>query len=83
MSLVAYDFKRKIKDIASVAEYKIIDRAKETEACKALVRKGILDPELALCFRPLWRRYLQAARSSFVWCFLVGLSKRIRLWLWL
>ncbi|KAM5434131.1 hypothetical protein McanMca71_001572 [Microsporum canis] len=36
MALVAYDFKRKTKDIALIAEYTTIDRTKETKTCEAL-----------------------------------------------
>ncbi|KAJ5101890.1 protein kinase domain protein [Penicillium alfredii] len=60
MALVAYDFKRKTKDLVWNAEYISIDSAKETQACEALVRRGLLGPELALRFQPAWRRYLHA-----------------------
>ncbi|EEP81870.1 predicted protein [Uncinocarpus reesii 1704] len=80
MALVAYDFRRKTKDIASVAEYEAIDRTKEKKACEALVRRGLLKPDLALDFQPVWRRYLHAARRTLIWWILAGLSKRLRLW---
>lgn len=57
MALVAYDFERKTRSITSKAEYPVIDSAKEVNACKALVRRGLLGPELALSFQPAWRRY--------------------------
>ena len=52
MALLAYDVKRKTKDMTSNAEYVVIDSAKETKACEALVRRGLLGPELALRFQP-------------------------------
>ncbi|KAJ0413505.1 kinase domain protein [Aspergillus carlsbadensis] len=52
MALVAYDFKRKAKHIMSDAEYTVIDSAKERETCEALVRRGLLGPELAESFGP-------------------------------
>ncbi|EEH05134.1 protein kinase [Histoplasma capsulatum G186AR] len=64
MALVAYDFKRKTKDIASITEYETIDRTKEEKTCEALIQKGILGPELALRFQPLWRKYLHAASKN-------------------
>ncbi|KAM5435160.1 hypothetical protein MferCBS31731_006457 [Microsporum ferrugineum] len=85
MYMVAYDFKRKTKDIISIPEeYKVIDRAKERKTCEALVRKGILGPELALRFQPPWRRYLHAvkSKSTFVWHFLMGLPRRMWFCLW-
>ncbi|EEP79471.1 predicted protein [Uncinocarpus reesii 1704] len=84
MALVAYDFKRKTRDVASIPEeYEIIDRSKERKTCEALIQKGILGPEWALCFQPLWRKYLHAAKSMFIWHFLISLPRRIRFWLWL
>lgn len=80
MALLAYDFKRKAKDIISNAEYIFIDSAKETKTCEALVRKGLLGPELALRFQPAWRRYFCAIgqRGMFIWqCFL-----QKRFWTW-
>ncbi|KAJ5730973.1 uncharacterized protein N7483_005481 [Penicillium malachiteum] len=60
MALIAYDFKRKTKHMFGDTElgYTAIDSAKETKKCQALVRKGLLGPELALSFQPFWRRYL-------------------------
>ena len=80
MALLAYDFKRKTKDMIWNAEYIFIDSAKETKTCEALVRKGLLGPELALRFQPAWRRYLHAIvkRSMLIWqCFL-----QRRFWIW-
>ena len=37
MALVAYDFKRKTKDIASITEYETIDRTMERKNCEALI----------------------------------------------
>lgn len=51
MALLVYDVKRKTKDMALNAEYVVIDSAKETKACEALVRRGLLGPELALHFQ--------------------------------
>ncbi|KAJ5120800.1 protein kinase domain protein [Penicillium bovifimosum] len=73
MALVAYDLKRKTKDMVSNAEDIFIDSKKETKTCEALVRRGLLGPELALSFQPAWRRYLHAIvkRSVSIWqCFL-------------
>jgi hypothetical protein len=50
MALVAYDFKRKTKDMMRNAKYIVIDSEKETKTCQALVRRGLLGPELALRF---------------------------------
>jgi serine/threonine protein kinase len=80
MALLAYDFKRKTKDMIWNAEYIFVDSAKETKTCEALVRKGLLGPELALRFQPAWRRYLHAIvqRGMFIWqCFL-----QKRFWIW-
>lgn len=81
MALVAYDFKRKTKHITSSTEYTFVDRIKERKTCEALIRKGILGPELALRFQPLWRKYLHAARSMFAWFFSIGL-RRFQFWPW-
>lgn len=73
MALLAYDFKRKTEDMTCNAEYILIDFAKETKTCEALVRRGLLGPDLALRFQPAWRRYLHAIvnRSMLIWqCFL-------------
>jgi hypothetical protein len=80
MALLAYDFKRKTKDMIWNAEYISIDSAKETKTCEALVRRGLLGPELALRFQPAWRRYLHpiVKRNMFIWqCFL-----QRRFWTW-
>ncbi|KAJ5087201.1 hypothetical protein N7456_010817 [Penicillium angulare] len=81
MHFVAYDFKRKTKDIAALrpAEYIPIDTAKDTETCKELIRKGLLGPELALRFQPSWRVYLYAVftRSMFIWKSLLQ-----KFWIW-
>ncbi|EER29792.1 kinase domain containing protein [Coccidioides posadasii C735 delta SOWgp] len=83
MALAAYDFKRKTKDIAgSIPQYETVDRAKEIKSCEALIRKGILGPELALRYQPFWWKYLHAAKSMFFWKALAGLPRRIWLWLW-
>lgn len=81
MALVVYDFKRKTKHIASASKYKFIDRAKERKTCEALIRKGILGPELALRFQPLWRKYLHAARNMLASFFSIGLP-RFQFWPW-
>lgn len=47
MGLVAYDFKRKTKEIALEPTYDVIAFAKEKETCEALIREGLLGPELA------------------------------------
>lgn len=82
MALVAYDFKRKAKDFASTMEYETTDRLQERKTCEALVRKGILGPELALRYQPLWKKYLHALKSTFVWHYLVGLPRRVWFWSW-
>lgn len=78
MALVAYDFKRKTKDMMRDAEDIFIDSKKE-KTCEALVRRGLLGPELVLCFQLTWRRYLDTIveRSVFIW-------KRFlqRFWAW-
>jgi len=80
MALVAYDFKRKTKDMVSNAEYVPIDSAKETKTCEALVRRGLLGPELTLQFQPAWRRYLHAIveRSTLIWRYFL----QRRFWIW-
>ncbi|KAL4780364.1 kinase domain protein [Aspergillus varians] len=74
MALLACDFKRKTKDIAADGgEYTLIDSARETRTCEALVRRGLLGPELAFRFQPAWWRYLHGVveRSRLIWqCFL-------------
>lgn len=55
MALLAYDFKRKTKDIASNTDHIHVDTKKESETCEALVRGGLLGPELALRFQPASR----------------------------
>ncbi|PGH29097.1 TK/ABL protein kinase [[Emmonsia] crescens] len=82
MALVAYDFKRKTKDIASIAEYEIIDRTRERRACEALLRRGILGPDLALRFQPFWRKYIYLGTGLLLWRNLIDLPRRIRFWLW-
>ncbi|KAL3480603.1 kinase domain protein [Aspergillus californicus] len=69
MTLVAYDFKRKTDGFALKAEYTLINSAKEAKTCGALVSKGLLGPELALRFQPVWRGYLCGfmKRGVFVW----------------
>ncbi|PGG99673.1 CAMK protein kinase [Helicocarpus griseus UAMH5409] len=57
MALLAYDFKRKTKALASPleTEYLPIDTVKEKETCEALIQKGLLGPDLARQFqRPVW-----------------------------
>ncbi|KAJ5217360.1 hypothetical protein N7468_010368 [Penicillium chermesinum] len=80
MALLAYDFKRKTKDMIGNTEYIFIDSVKETKTCEALIRKGLLGPELALRFQPAWRRYLHAIvkRSMFIWQYFV----QRRFWIW-
>jgi hypothetical protein len=72
MALLAYDFKRKTKHMMLHAECTLIDPATETRACQALVRRGLLGPELALHFQQAWRGYLHAIRegSMFIWQYL-------------
>ncbi|EEQ29298.1 protein kinase domain-containing protein [Microsporum canis CBS 113480] len=69
MVLVAYDFKRKTKDIVLNAENVFIDSLKEKRTCEALIRRGLLGPELALSFQPVWRKYVHAIakRSISIW----------------
>jgi serine/threonine protein kinase len=69
MAMLAYDFKRKTTDIVLTAQYTVIDCAKEKKMCKALVQRGLLGPELAIRFQPIWRRYLQAImkRGRAIW----------------
>lgn len=73
MALLAYDFKRKTKNMICNAEYLPIDSVKETKTCKELVRRGLLGPDLALCFQPTWRRYLQVIvkRGMSLWQFIL------------
>lgn len=51
MALLAYDCKRKTKDIALRAEYITVDSVKERKACEGMIRRGLLGPGLALQFR--------------------------------
>ncbi|EEP79781.1 predicted protein [Uncinocarpus reesii 1704] len=64
MALVAYDFKRTTKDIASIIEYEAINYPKERGACEALLKRGILGPDVALRFQPPWRKYLQVGKIN-------------------
>ncbi|KAM5442933.1 hypothetical protein MferCBS31731_001805 [Microsporum ferrugineum] len=66
MALVAYDFKRKTKDIASPSDYKIVDYAKEKNACITLLQGGLLGPEWALSYQPAWRRYIHVIIGNFL-----------------
>lgn len=78
MALLAYSFRRKTEHIAgSIPEYEVIDRVKEIKKCEALVRKGILGPELALQCQPFWWNCLHAGKSMFFWKALIDLP---RLW---
>ena len=78
MALLAYDIKRKTKDIAINAEYKIVDFASERKTCETLIQTGLLGPDLAFCFQPAWQRYLRviAGKAMFIWRSLVSLLKR-------
>ncbi|CAG8121495.1 unnamed protein product [Penicillium salamii] len=79
MALLAYDCKRKTKDMVSEAEDSLIDSGKEKKTCEALVRRGLLGPELALSFQPAWRRYLHSIvnRASSTWQSFVQ-----KFWIW-
>lgn len=78
MSLLAYSFKWKTEHIAgSIPEYEVVDRAKEIQNCEALVRKGLLGPELALQYQPFWRHVWN---NMFFWKILGNLSGSIRRW---
>ncbi|KAM5444341.1 putative aspartate kinase [Microsporum ferrugineum] len=66
MALVAYDFKRKTKDIASPPNYRVIDYAKEKRACVAMIQGGLLGPELALSYQPAWQRCLHTVLGKFL-----------------
>lgn len=79
MALRAYDFKRKTKDIASIAECSSIDRGKERQTCEALIRGGLLGPDLACRFQPAWQRYLHSIveKSMSIWKVLVNIPKRL------
>ncbi|EZF36206.1 serine/threonine protein kinase [Trichophyton interdigitale H6] len=69
MALLDYDFKRKTKDIASPANYEVINYAKEKHACVSMIRRGLLGPELALSYQPAWQRCIHATLGSllYVW----------------
>lgn len=66
MALLAYDFRRKTKDVASDAGHNpsTVDAAEERKACEALIRRGLLGPELARCFQPAWQRYLRVVAEK-------------------
>jgi hypothetical protein len=66
MALLAYDFRRKTKDVASDAEHgpSTVDAVKERKACEALIQRGLLGPELARCFQPAWQRYLRVVAEK-------------------
>lgn len=72
MALLAYDCKRKTKDMALETKDILIDSGKERKTCEALVRRGLLGPELALSFQPAWRRCFHSfvKRGLVIWqCF--------------
>ncbi|KAL5334932.1 kinase-like domain-containing protein [Aspergillus crustosus] len=73
MALLAYDVKRKTNNMASDAEFIRSGSAKEAKSCEALIRRGLLGPELAFKFQPAWRRYLHMffERSISVWKYFV------------
>ncbi|KAK2873756.1 hypothetical protein FQN49_002102 [Arthroderma sp. PD_2] len=75
MALVAYDVKRKTRDIALNPSYKVIDCRREKKTCEMLIQNGLLGPELARRFQPAWRRYLHAilGKSASFWRSLVDL----------
>ena len=80
MALLSYDFKRKTKDMTGNTEYISIDSANETKTCEALIRRGLLGPELALRFQPAWRRCLHVIvnRGMFIWRYFL----QSRFWVW-
>ncbi|KAJ5088893.1 hypothetical protein N7456_012509 [Penicillium angulare] len=80
MALVAYDFKRKTKHMTCDAEYLSIDCSKETKTCEALIRRGLLGPELALQFRPTWRRYLHTIVKKGISIWQSFLQRKF--WIW-
>ncbi|KAL3473174.1 kinase-like domain-containing protein [Aspergillus californicus] len=71
MAMLAYDFKRKTGDVVShaAAEHVSIQSVKERKACEALIQGGLLGPDLALTFQPMWRRGLHATieKGLFGW----------------
>lgn len=82
MALLAYDCKRKTKDIASDAEHSLIDSAMGRTSSEMLIRRGLLGPDLALHFQPVWQRYLHvtAEKGMLVWQSLVYILRRFRVW---
>lgn len=83
MALLAYSFKWKTEHIAgSIPEYEVINRATEIKNCEALLRKGVLGPELALQYQPFWWNCLHVGKNMFLWKVLIDLPRRIWLWLW-
>lgn len=79
MALAAYDIKRKTRHLASdSAETKAVDSAKEQKACKALIQQGLLGPDMASQFQPVWQRCLLAitAKFTFAWRNLVSLLRQ-------
>ncbi|KAI9375600.1 hypothetical protein BJX61DRAFT_549123 [Aspergillus egyptiacus] len=72
MALLAYDVKRKTKDMTWNAEHIFVDSENEKKTCVALARRGLLGPELAVRFQPAWRKYLHIITKrcvSFWQCF--------------
>lgn len=80
MALVAYDVKRKTRDIALNAECEIVDYTRERKTCETLIQRGLLGPSLALCFQPAWKRYVPAVTGKVmvIWYSLVSLLRRFR-----
>ncbi|OJD13177.1 serine/threonine protein kinase [Emergomyces pasteurianus Ep9510] len=78
MALLAYDCKRKTKELALDAEYNSIDSAKERKNCKGLIQRGLLGHDLAVHFQPVWQRYFCAivGKSMFVWQSFSNLLRR-------
>lgn len=79
MALVAYDFKRKTKDIALNPECEIVSYTEERKACETLIQGGLLGPDLAFRFQPTWKRYLYviARKATSIWQSLVNALGRL------
>lgn len=82
MALLAYDFRRKTKDISSSIKTEIIDidRSKQRKACETLIQRGLLGPDLAFRFQPFWRKWVYGFSGNSIWQIFVNVTKWFRVW---
>ncbi|KAI1936451.1 hypothetical protein LOZ12_005456 [Ophidiomyces ophidiicola] len=84
MELAAQDIQSRTSEIALKPTYESINHIKGKRKCESLIREGLLGPDFALRYQPIYRKYLLRIWKTLTgWPSIADVLKKFRSsWMW-